>query len=142
MFGQDRQGLRNYYRSAWQKALTHHPLDALEQQIVAVIAEHPEYQQIIANPASVEKDWLPELGETNPFLHLGMHLAIREQVTTDRPKGIRACYDLLCVQMQDALEAEHQMMDCLAEAIWQAQRDQQAPDEQAYLLCVQRLCHR
>jgi hypothetical protein len=140
MFGQDRQGLRNYYRSAWQKALAHQALDALEQQIVAVIAEHPEYQRIIENPASTEQDWLPELGETNPFLHLGMHLAIREQVTTDRPKGIRACYDQLCVQVQDALGAEHQMMDCLAEAIWQAQRHQQAPDEQAYLRCLQRLC--
>lgn len=140
MFGQDRQGLRNYYRQAWQKVLSHQPIDALEQQIVAVIAEHPEYQAVILNPDASDQDWLPESGQTNPFLHLGMHLAIREQVSTDRPQGIRQCYDQLCLAKQDALLAEHLMMDCLAEAIWLAQRYQQAPDEQGYLACLQKCC--
>ena len=139
MFGQDRNQLRTYYRQAWQKALASQPLDGLEQQIVAVIHAHPEYHQLILDPSAMARDWSPDLGETNPFLHLGMHLALREQVSTNRPKGIADCFEKLCLRTQDVMEAEHLMMDCLAEAIWQAQRYQHVPDEQSYLHCLQQL---
>ncbi|WP_204318325.1 DUF1841 family protein [Serratia marcescens] len=44
-----------------------------------------------------------ELGETNPFLHMGLHLAVREQVATDRPQGIRTVYTKLIEKYQDPM---------------------------------------
>lgn len=141
MFGQDRNQLREFYRNSWQKHQQQQALTTLEKQVVQVVAEHPEYQQAILADNATHRDWAVEAGDTNPFLHMGMHLALREQVSTDRPAGISRCYHLLCQQTQDALEAEHLMMDCLGEAIWQAQRNQSMPDETAYLACIQQLLH-
>lgn len=139
MFGHDRQQLREHYRQSWHKQQQGLPLTPLEQQIVQVILEHPEYHtQILADNASY-RDWAVESGDTNPFLHLGMHLALREQVSTDRPMGIRRCYYDLCQQTQDALAAEHLMMECLGQALWQSQRTQRMPDDTDYLNCLQNL---
>ena len=133
MFGQDRQQLRKAYADAWQKFQKKETLTPLEQQIAEVINEHPEYHNSLNN---LETDFLPENGQSNPFLHMGMHLGLREQLTTDRPLGIRDCYQALCLKFQSSHEAEHEMMDCLAETIWQAQKSGSAPDEKAYLLCL------
>ncbi|MBP7900375.1 MAG: DUF1841 family protein [Gammaproteobacteria bacterium] len=139
MFGSDRNSLRTFYKNSWQKHQQALPLSKLEQQVVTVIAEHPEYQaQVLADNAS-HRDWAVESGDTNPFLHMGMHLALREQIATDRPAGIARCYHLLCQSTQAALEAEHQMMECLGQALWQAQRNNTMPDEASYLNCLQTL---
>lgn len=135
MFGNDRQQLRKAYADAWQKSLQQQTLTPLEQQIAEVIKEHPEYH---ASLQQLEADFLPENDQTNPFLHMGMHLGLREQLTTNRPLGIRDCYQALCNKYQSSHEAEHDMMDCLAEAIWQAQRQGTAPDEAAYLTCLKK----
>ncbi|WP_020395316.1 DUF1841 family protein [Thiolinea disciformis] len=132
MFGNDRDSLRRYYQQCWQKKQTNQPMDALEQQIAQVISEHPEYQAFITQERSVGRNFLPEMGETNPFLHLGLHLGLREQIATDRPTGIRAIYQKL-LTLKDLHTTEHEMMECLAESIWQAQRDNTMPDEQRYL---------
>lgn len=139
MFGHNRQQLRQHFQQCWQKFEQQQPLSALEQQIVTVLTEHPEYHVVMLSEQMQDKDWLPENGETNPFLHCGMHLAIREQVATNRPVGIQAIYQRLVSQHQDAHQAEHAIMDCLAEAIWQAQRYNVMPDEAAYLRCLQGL---
>ena len=139
MFNADRQRLRALYYETWQKAGNKEPLHPLEQQIAAVIEQHPEYHAIIENPDLAEADFPPELGETNPFLHMGLHLAIREQVATDRPQGIKDVYQQLLQQWHDPLTVEHKMMDYLVEAIWQAQRDNTTPDEQQYLQNLQKL---
>jgi hypothetical protein len=108
-------------------------MDALEQQVATVIKEHPEYQKLLAQTEKIlQRDYLPENGETNPFLHMGLHLGIREQVATNRPTGISALYQQIVLKY-GAYEAEHRMMDCLAESIWLAQRYNTAPDETAYL---------
>ena len=88
--GQSREAVRRAYLDAW-RASERLPLEPLDEQIAAVIAQHPEYQpgSRTATRRSRE-DFDPQRGATNPFLHLGMHLAIREQVGTDRPAGIRA----------------------------------------------------
>jgi hypothetical protein len=139
VFGSDRHSLRDFYKNSWKKQQQGLLLDRLEQQVVQVISEHPEYQaQVLADNAS-HKDWAVESGDTNPFLHMGMHLALREQITTDRPAGIAKCYYLLCQSVQSALEAEHQMMECLGQVLWQAQRNNTMPDELAYLNCLQTL---
>jgi len=135
MFGNDRQQLRKAYADAWQKFQQQQTLTPLEQQIAEVIKEHPEYH---ASLQQLEADFLPENDQTNPFLHMGMHLGLREQLTTNRPLGIRDCYQILCNKYQSSHEAEHDMMDCLAEAIWQAQRQGTAPDESAYLACLKK----
>ncbi len=139
MFGSDRNTLRKFYQESWQKAQKGLPVTTLEQQLVRVISEHPEYHKAILDDDATQKDWAVESGDTNPFLHLGMHLALREQISTDRPAGIARCYHELCISTQEPLEAEHRMMDCLGEAIWKAQRNQTMPDEAQYLACLQAL---
>lgn len=136
MFGTDRDSMRRYYLQAWHKYQQKQPLDALEQQVTKVIVEHPEYHQFIAQTdKAVARDFLPEDGQTNPFLHMGLHLGIQEQVATNRPAGINELYQQLVLKY-GMHEAEHRMMDCLAEAMWLAQRNQTMPDETAYLECL------
>lgn len=132
MFGQNRDQLRQMWTDAWNKFMQHQPLQPLEQQLVEVIKLHPEYHALLSH---TQADYLPELGQSNPFLHMGMHLALREQINTNRPAGINECYQKLTRKL-DAHEAEHSLMECLAEALWQAQRNQTAPDEAAYLQCL------
>lgn len=136
MFGNDRDSMRRYYLQAWQKYQQKQPLDALEQQVTQVIQQHPEYHRFLTQPdKAVARDFLPEGGETNPFLHMGLHLGIQEQVATNRPAGINELYQQLVLKY-GTHTAEHRMMDCLAEAMWLAQRNQTMPDETAYLECL------
>jgi hypothetical protein len=139
---QDRDALRRFYFTAWDKARRGAPLEPLERQLAELIGEHPEYHAMLERPdALLDRDFGPEGGETNPFLHLGLHMAIREQVGTDRPPGIRALWQRLSLQRGDAHAAEHSMIEALAETLWRAQREGRAPDEQAYLGALQRLAH-
>jgi len=137
LFGQDRDQLRKFYCEAWESQRQGKPLEPLQAQIVSVIEKHPEYQELLENPQrALARDYLPELGETNPFLHMAMHLAIQEQVATNRPTGIRDLYSRLLIKTVDNHELEHKLMECLAEMIWQAQKDGKAPDEEQYLTCI------
>ena len=140
MISDEREKLRQFYCDTWQKHLTQkEALTPLEQQIAAVVKEHPEYHQLLENKeASINADYLPEMGDSNPFLHLGMHLGLREQVSTDRPVGIAELYQGL-VALKGVHDAEHEMIECLAEAIWQAQQNQTAPDEVTYLECLRKI---
>lgn len=117
------------------------PLSALENQIAQVINEHPEYHDIF-NKKQIERDYFVEQGETNPYLHMGLHIAIHEQIATDRPAGIRPLYQQLQTFFRSAHDAEHQMMECLTESLWLAQRNNQAPSEQDYLLALQQLINK
>lgn len=132
IFGQDRNELRKMYRDAWQKRESGQPLTPLEAQIADVIALHPEYHGAIASE-DLDRDYLPDGGESNPYLHMGLHLGIREQIATDRPAGIRAIWDGLMKRTTDPHDAEHQMVECLAETLWEAQSSNTAPDEKKYL---------
>lgn len=137
MFGHDRKPIRERFIAVWRKMQARLPLEPLEAVIADVIADHPEYQTLLDDAeAVVDRDWTPEGGHTNPFLHMGLHIALREQVAADRPAGIRAAVDALVARAGDRLEAEHLAIECLAEALWQAGRDGQAPDELAYLACL------
>lgn len=138
IFGQDRDELRRMYARAWQKRTAGAPLSALESQIAEVIELHPEYQPVVTI-GDVGRDYTPEAGETNPYLHMGLHLGLREQIATDRPPGIATLHRRIVAAVGDAHAAEHQMIDCLAETLWEAQRDSRAPDEQKYLERLRRL---
>jgi hypothetical protein len=138
LFGQDRDELRRMYAEAWRKARESLPMSPLEAQIADVVAAHPEYQEALAGDG-LERDYTGAEGASNPFLHMGLHMALREQVTTDRPPGVRAVFDRLAARLDDAHAAEHRMIECLAEALWEAQRAGAPPDENAYLECLRRL---
>ena len=141
IFGNDRNRMRSYFCEVWARHSQGEALDALGRMVVAVIAEHPEYHALLARAdVAIEAEFTPETGHTNPFLHLAMHLAIREQLGTDRPGGIASAHGRLAARF-GAHEAEHRIMECLGEALWVAQRERAAPDERAYLACVQRLSH-
>jgi hypothetical protein len=130
--GMSRDQLREMYRSAWRKFRGQQTLSPLEKQIVAVISEHPEYRVIIESAAADLANYSPRGGQLNPWLHMGLHLAIREQVTTNRPAGIAELHARLA-KLNGAHEAEHRMLDVLAEQMWDAQRSGKPPDENAYL---------
>ncbi|HID48297.1 MAG TPA: DUF1841 family protein [Chromatiales bacterium] len=137
MFEPDRNSLRQMFFSAWRKYQAGSPVEPLEAQLVEIIKQHPEYHALLADQeANIERDYSPELGETNPFLHMAMHLALQEQVTTGRPAGIAQLYAELVQGSPDPHEAEHEMMICLAEMIWQVQQHGTPPDEAAYLDCL------
>ena len=138
IFSQDRTTLRRMYRDAWRKYTDSSPLSPLEAQIAQVVSEHPEYHAIVESD-DLDADFTPEMGQSNPFLHMGMHLAIREQVSTDRPAGIRGLYEQLSAVAGTPLDAEHRMMEALGETLWEAQRSNAPPDEAAYLERLQRL---
>jgi hypothetical protein len=136
MYGNDRNQLRQVFFDCWQARLAGRSLDTMQQRIASIIEQHPEYHALLNNPDSLARDYLPEQGETNPFLHMSMHIALHEQLGIDRPAGVRDCYQQLLRLMHSPHEAEHAMMECLAETLWQAQRAQTAPDETAYLDCL------
>lgn len=136
MFGSDRNQLRQMYKDAWEKFQQQKILTALEIQITDVIKEHPEYHGFVKQ---LDKDYLPEAGQTNPFLHMGLHLGLREQLTTNRPAGITEIYNQLVKKKGSSHDAEHSMIECLAEAMWSAQTNNTQPDEIRYLQSLNKL---
>ena len=137
--GESRSDTRQAFFDVWKKLQGGLPMTALENIIADVIRLHPEYHGLLdQGSAALDKDWLPEGGETNPFLHMGMHIAIREQLSIDRPPGIKAAYAALLAKTRDVMQAEHQMLECLGETLWRAQRENRMPDEQLYLSLVRK----
>ena len=138
IFGQDRNELRQMYADAWRKRCDQQPMAALEIQIADVVEMHPEYHGDVAGD-NLDRDYTPDGGQTNPFLHMGLHLGIREQVATNRPAGISAIHKALSAKLGDIHAAEHAMIECLAETLWEAQSSNQPPDEAKYLERLRRL---
>ena len=139
MFNPTRDQSREFLFDLWAKHLAAKPLTALESMALAIVLEHPEYHAVLADrERHLDRDWKPEGGETNPFLHLAMHLAIEEQVSIDQPHGIRAAIEALAKRRGSMHEARHDVMDCLAEMVWQAQRHGIGFDNAAYLDCLAR----
>lgn len=139
MFGQNRQQLRQMYHDVWKKQQTNATLSSLESMVSQVISEHPEYHKIFNNEASLQQEYFVEDGKTNPFLHMGLHISLHEQISTDRPAGIRDVYQQLQAKFGNAHDTEHKMMECLTESLWIAQRNNQAPSEPDYLIELKRL---
>ncbi|MCC6206981.1 MAG: DUF1841 family protein [Gammaproteobacteria bacterium] len=137
MYGNDREQLRKVYLDSWRKHQDGLPLTPMEHRVAEVIAEHPEYHQQL-DPDRIDRDYPPESGAANPFLHMGMHIALREQIASARPAGIIELHRAILRGAASAHDAEHRMMDCLAEALWQAQRTGTAPDEAVYLDCLRK----
>ncbi len=136
-YGQTIQEIRHMYFASWNKYQQKQALSPLEHEVVQVILAHPEYHQTIEQQQVYqEHQYYPELGETNPFLHMGLHLAIREQVKTNRPEGIALIYKNLLEKYADPLHVEHLMMEQLAECLWLSQKNNLPPDEEQYLTTI------
>jgi hypothetical protein len=133
-----RVDLRRVWLLAWQKARERLPLTPLEAMLADVLRLHPEYQAMLEDPDALARDWTPEGGESNPFLHMGLHVALREGIAADRPPGLRRLYDQLRGS-QDLHAADHRLMECLAETLWEAERAGLPPDESAFLARARRV---
>lgn len=138
MFNPSRDEARRFFCDAWRKYQGKAALSPLESMAVEIVALHPEYHVLLEQPERhLDKDYAPEDGVINPFLHLSLHLAVAEQLGIDQPPGLRAQFERLCVRL-DEHGARHALMECLGETIWQAQRNGSAPDRQYYLDCLKR----
>ena len=139
MFNPSRDEARRFLFDAWRKRREGALLTPLEDLVAQLIEKHPEYHELLADPQRhQDKDYAPDGDVVNPFLHLMMHLTLEEQISIGQPHGIRAHFERLTHKYQSEHEAQHAMMECLGEMIWQAQRNKTAPDAAIYLSCLER----
>lgn len=141
MFSPSRDEARRFFFDTWAKHHQGEILTGMENLALEIINLHPEYHALLDAPEHhLDRDYVPELGDTNPFLHLSLHLAVEEQLSIDQPGGIGALYQRLLQKTGSAHDAKHAVLECLGETIWQAQRLQAAPDPIAYLKCLEMKC--
>ncbi|NWG72871.1 MAG: DUF1841 family protein [Parvularculaceae bacterium] len=139
MFNPSRDQVRRFFCDTWARYGRSEPLSALEQTALQVILLHSEYHGLLEDPERhLDRDYTPESGGVNPFLHLSLHLAIAEQLSIDQPRGIRSAFEALQTRLGSEHDALHAVLECLGETLWQAQRQGTGPDERAYLDCLAR----
>lgn len=139
MFTPSRDQVRRFFFDVWAKYRAGQPLAGAERPALEAVLAHPEYHALLEAPERHrDRDYPPEAGETNPFLHLSLHLALAEQLAIDQPRGLRERYQRLLARHDDAMCAQHAVIDCLGETLWRAQRDQSPFDEKIYLACLDR----
>lgn len=142
LFNPSRDEARTFFFEAWTKFKTQKSLTDLEKIALGVMLMHPEYHAILSQPEQFKhQDYFPEFGETNPFLHMSLHLSILEQISINQPIGITEIYAQLKLKYQNDSDfehrAQHAILECLAEAIWQAQRNNTALDADTYVQLLQ-----
>ena len=138
LFNPSRDEVREFFFNTWTQFKAQKPLTDLEKIALSVIHMHPEYQPILDAPAQFKhQEYFPEFGETNPFLHMSLHLSILEQISINQPIGITGIYATLKKKHQNEHDAQHDILECLAESIWQAQRNNSALDSNTYLTLLQ-----
>ncbi len=133
MFSQDRKKQRKFLVKSWQKYTNNISLEPLEEQLVSIIEVHPEYHDLIAN---IDSEFFPEQDEVNPFLHINLHLALRDQLTINQPKGVKEIYQKLINRYKDHHVVEHLMMECIAETIYISQKKNTPMSQENYLNCI------
>lgn len=140
MYSNHRDQYREAFFSSWQKHKAGLPKSRVEQQIIDVIIIHPEYHTYLENP----KQYLHQAFEVeeNPFLHMSFHLALRDQIATNRPVGIVDIVAVLRQQQGDFADLhhiEHLMMMCLSQMLSMAQQGGVMPTDDEYLLALRQL---
>jgi hypothetical protein len=139
MFNPSRADVRRFFFETWAKYRSHAPLEGLERTAIEIILLHPEHHALLDDAQrNLDREFSPDDGVVNPFLHMSLHLAIAEQVSIDQPRGIGAAHRELARRAASEHDALHVLLECLGETIWRAQRDRTAPDEEAYLECIRR----
>lgn len=143
MFQPTRDESRLFLFDLWDKYRAGQPLAGVETLAIEIVLEHTEYHALLDNRERyLHRDYLPENGESNPFLHLMLHLTVVEQVSIDQPPGVRARYEKLLKKHGDKMTAQHDVMVCLAEEIWRIQSEQTPFDAAIYLQCLDAQCAR
>jgi hypothetical protein len=139
MFINDRNESRQVFFQTWKKLQQSLPMEPLESILATVIQGHPEYHSIfkISEMKDIQENDFN--GGQNPFLHMGLHIALIEQISTDRPPGIANIYQTLLPKYSDEHQLQHEMMDCLGESLWDAQQSGKVPDEKAYMERLRKL---
>jgi Domain of unknown function (DUF1841) len=139
MFSPSREQARRFFFDTWAKHRERKPLVGLENVALDVMLLHPEYHSTLDDPERhADRDYAPEAGQSNPFLHMSLHVAIEEQLSIDQPPGIRAEFERIATARADRHAALHAVLECLGETLWRAQRDGTAPDAAAYLECLRK----
>jgi len=138
MFNPSRDQARQFLIDAWRKRVGKLPATALETLAADIITMHPEYHELLSADDALTREWAPEDGAMNPFLHLSLHLAIEEQLSIDQPPGIRALFESRRSHYGSYHDALHDILECLGETVWRAQRDRAPLDGAAYLECIRR----
>jgi len=136
VFTSDRSKQRQYLKQAWEKYTRQDQLEPLELQLAKIVEKHPEYHDLIKN---LDSEYFPEQGNTNPFLHINLHLTLQDQLTMDQPQGIRGIHNRLLVKIKDEHEVEHMMMEHIAEMIFNAQKNNTAFDLDGYIIALKKL---
>jgi hypothetical protein len=140
IFNPTREEVRRFFCDTWKKKIENHILDPMETLASDWIAEHPEYHALLVDPeGALGQDYTPERGETNPFLHLSMHLSISEQISINQPPGIKEIAEKLSLKLGSMHEAQHAIMECLGQVMWEAQREGKPLDPQKYLEALKKL---
>jgi Domain of unknown function (DUF1841) len=139
LFNPSRDQVRQFFCDAWQKHLQALPQTPLEVMAIDWMIEHPEYHALLSQgPQAHQQDYSVEQGQTNPFLHLSMHLAIAEQLSIDQPSGIKAAFASLAQHHDSLHKASHEVMECLGLVMHQAQQTRSTPDTDQYIDCIKR----
>jgi len=138
LFNPSRDEVREFFFNTWAKFNESQFLTDLEKIGLSVIHMHPEYHAILDAPQQFKhQTYFPEMGETNPFLHMSLHLSILEQISINQPIGIADIYATLKIKYQDEHKAQHDVLECLAETVWLAQRSNSGLDAAHYLQLLQ-----
>jgi hypothetical protein len=135
MFNPSQAEVRRFFCSVYAKTrVSGAQLEAIEMLAAQWMDEHPEYHADFADmDAALTRNYDVSGGKTNPFLHLAMHLSISEQSSIDQPPGIRQAVELLTARRDSLHDAHHEVMEELGTMLWEAQRNQRAPDGDAYI---------
>ena len=137
MFSPSRNQARELFFTTWEKYCSGQPLEGLESTALEVILLHPEYHSVLnEREGNIERDYLPESGQLNPFLHMSLHLSIAEQLAINQPPGISGIFKALVAQHGDRHTALHVVLECLGEMVWQANRSGLPSDQSAYMTCL------
>ena len=143
MFTPSQEDVRRFFCAVRAKQQASAPMDALETLAAQWIAEHPEFFDDLDDvQAALTRMYEVEDGQTNPFLHLSMHLSISEQCSIDQPRGVRQALELLAARRGSLHEAHHLAMECLGRMVWESQRSGRPPDGAGYVDQLQRLATR
>ena len=140
LFNPSREEVREFFCTTWQKHQDGHVLTPLEMIASQWMEQHPEFHKILGDPSgALEQEFTPEKGMTNPFLHLSMHLSISEQISIDQPPGIRHIANTLSRKLDSEHEAQHQIMECLGQVLWQAQNQSKPINVTDYVELLKKL---
>ena len=139
MYAPSRDQARQFLFDIWRKYRVGVALSPLEHIALDIVLMHPEYHALLQDfDSHAARDYGPEAGQANPFLHMHLHLAIEEQLSIDQPPGIRAEYHRLRDARGDEHAAKHALLECLGEVLWQSQRTGTPLDAAPYLECLRR----